>query len=193
MTVACVLRSGGRYDARWVRRLRDGVAEHLSLPHRFVCLSDTEVEGVDTVPLVEDWPGWWAKIELFRPDVFSGRVLFFDLDTEIVGSLDDLAGYDGPFAMLEDPLRDGGRCSGVMAWEAGRGRDIWSQFTPGAMASHRGDQDWIAGSVDRVDLLPRLYPGQMVSWRHHCGDGVPDGARVVYFHGEPKQDTLGWL
>jgi hypothetical protein len=35
---------------------------------RFVCLADTPVT-CERWPLLDDWPGWWAKMELFRPDI----------------------------------------------------------------------------------------------------------------------------
>ena len=84
LTIACVLRSGGDFDAEYVERLRDGVAANLSLPHRFVCLSDIEVP-CERVALRHGWPGWWSKLELFEQ--LKGRVLYFDLDTVIAGSL----------------------------------------------------------------------------------------------------------
>src|SRR5262245_61940013 len=86
LTIACVLKSGGIYDATWVARLRDGVARHLPLTHRFVCLSDVEVP-CERIPLEHDWPGWWAKVELFK---LKAPVLFFDLDTAIVGDLENI-------------------------------------------------------------------------------------------------------
>ena len=78
LTVACVLRRGGLFwgsregpfFAKYVRILRDAVAAQLSLPHRFVCLSDVAV-SCERIDLHQFWPGAWAKIELFRPGVTS--------------------------------------------------------------------------------------------------------------------------
>ena len=81
--VACVLRSGGPYDASYVARLRDGVERHLPSA-RFVCLSDVEVP-CERIPLATSWPRNWAKIELFTPGLWDGPVLFIDLDTDVVG------------------------------------------------------------------------------------------------------------
>ena len=55
---------------------------------QFTCLSDVPVEGVECVPLKRNWPGWWSKLELFDPEL-GGDFLFTDLDTLIVGPLDD--------------------------------------------------------------------------------------------------------
>ena len=58
MIPVTVLRSGGEYGPRhvqWLARQIPGL----------VCLSDRKVEGVETIPLRHDWPGWWAKMEMF--------------------------------------------------------------------------------------------------------------------------------
>ena len=56
----------------------------------------------------------------------SGRVLYLDLDTIVAGSLDEIAGYSGPFAALSvegmaNERRPTGLNSSVMCWEAGGG------------------------------------------------------------------------
>jgi hypothetical protein len=95
LNVACVLRQGGKvgYDAAWVEKLQNSVSRNLTIPHRFVCLSDVDVP-CERIPLVQvsdtKSPGWWAKLQLFRPGLFDGPVLYFDLDTVITSNLDEL-------------------------------------------------------------------------------------------------------
>jgi len=212
LTVACVLRSGGEYEPWHVRALRDGVAEHLPDAHRFICVTDTDVGDIEARPLRHDWPGWWSKVELWHPDNFTGRVLYFDLDTAIVGDLSDLASYDGPFAMMNDlghpPGGTGDQkwgASGVMAWAATPrlSRDIYETFTrmsESAMAGREraGDQHWIAGSVSEAwDDLRKLYPGQIQSWKFTAGRNqpLPPQTRVLCWHGTPKpwNPEVGWI
>lgn len=55
----------------------------------------------------------------------AGRVLYLDLDTVVVGSLGDVAGYSGTFAALSvegmaNELRPTGLNSSVMSWDASR-------------------------------------------------------------------------
>lgn len=88
-TVVTVLRSGGEFNATHVQAMQRQVTQWGPTGTRFVCLSDVPVEGVETIPLLHKWPGWWAKIELFRPDI-KGDFLFTDLDNVIVGPMDDL-------------------------------------------------------------------------------------------------------
>ncbi|MDL2402546.1 hypothetical protein [Rhizobium mayense] len=56
--------------------------------------------------------------------------------------------------------------------------------------------------LDHVSRWQDLLPGQIVSWKSHVrqalyddesGDGsIPDGARVVIFHGKPRPWDIGW-
>ena len=91
ITVACVLRSNGKvgYDATWVDKLHNSLQRNLTIPFRFVCLSDCEV-SCDRVPLTDTGSGYWAKMQLFRPGIFHGPVIFFDLDTVICNNIDSL-------------------------------------------------------------------------------------------------------
>lgn len=82
ITVVCVLRTGSRYSQCHVRWLRDQVTRNLRNPHRFVCLSDVAVEGIECIALTTSLPRNWAKLEMFRPGLFgdSEIILFSDLD-----------------------------------------------------------------------------------------------------------------
>jgi hypothetical protein len=192
LTVACVLRSGGEYRPEHVMALRRGVAAHLPVPHDFVPLVDAD-----------PWPGWWAKLGLLRPDLFTGRVLYLDLDSVVVGDLSDLAAYSGPFAMLTDFMRPARPASGVMAWDAGAEApraiwDAWMRDPDGHMHTHQGggDQAFIRSVVgDGVDRLQDfLPPNNICSYKVHVmpNGGVPDGCSVVAAHGRPKPWDAEW-
>jgi hypothetical protein len=91
INVVCVLRTGGKvgYDSTWVEKLQRGVTKHLSVPHQFVCLSDCEVP-CKRIALENSGKGFWSKIQLFKPELFVGPVLYLDLDTVICNSLDPI-------------------------------------------------------------------------------------------------------
>lgn len=197
LTVACVLRSGGVYDAGWVARLRDGVGRHLARPHRFVCLSDCGVP-CERIPLRHDWPGWWAKLEAFRPDILGGSALFLDLDTLVVGDLEPLAQEieRSAFIALRDFYRPDGLGSGVMAWrDQGKVSNLYRLFAEDAaewMArlGARGDQGFLEeiGWGAWTTRLQAALPGFAVSYKaDRCDKGVPLGAGLLCFHGKPKQ------
>lgn len=192
LTVACVLRSGRVYDTGWVARLQRGVAEHTAAPHRFVCLSDVDVP-CERIPLEADWPRWWGKVELFRPGLFTGPVVYLDLDTIVTGDVARLA-RDAGFGMMPDVYRAGGWCSTAMAWSGDAGQDIWDRFTSdpdGYMTRFRalGDQGLVEHVMgDRVTALDGV-----ASYREHALAGPPEWAVAVAFHGVPKPgDATGW-
>ena len=55
LTAWCVL-NGDKYADSDVYILRDMVARNLDQPHRFRCLSDREIPGVDCFIPDEQWP-----------------------------------------------------------------------------------------------------------------------------------------
>ncbi|EBO6079914.1 hypothetical protein GAL64_22910, partial [Salmonella enterica subsp. enterica serovar Enteritidis] len=57
-----------------LRQSKDFTTKHAQWLHKqlkgydSVCLTDAlKIKGVNTAPLLYDWPGWWAKLELFNP------------------------------------------------------------------------------------------------------------------------------
>lgn len=196
--IATVLRSGGEFTVDHVERLRDQCARHAhGVP--FICLSDvTLLEERDRIPLVHDWPGWWAKMELFR---LSGPVLYMDLDTSVVGDLSPLLEVSSlnRFTVLRD-LNPSQRVmgSGLMAW-SGSMLHLYSAFAADAkrhMADcnsprWHGDQGFIERHTTDREYWQDALPGAVVSWKKHCASGVPDDARVVCFHGKPRPWEVG--
>jgi len=206
LTVALVLRSGGDFTVEHVARLVEGVARHWPQGHelQFTILTDMSGPVLDAmmyadfdagfrvVDLSHDWPGWWSKIEMFRPGLFDGPVLYLDLDTVIVGDLSDVASYRGAFAMVSDFYSPHRLASGLMSWSPSRETErIYGEFADAPQvwadwAGRGGDQVYIGHVLGDVDRWQKLVPGQIVSWKADCGDGVPEDARVVCFHGKPR-------
>ncbi|TIR02607.1 MAG: hypothetical protein E5X37_33940 [Mesorhizobium sp.] len=194
-TVAFVLRSGGDYAPHHVARLLHQVAEHLP-GAKFRCFSDVDVQGVEVIPLRYGWPGWWAKMELFRPEL-PGDWLFFDLDTSIVGSLADMAAVEGP-VIMRDVNQPGSLQSSILAIPQSIKAAVWEAFTA-APADHMerfdSDQEFLE-SCRGVNwrLWQDICPGQLCSYKvdvQRLGH-VPAGVRAVVFHGEPRPWEVGW-
>lgn len=194
LTVACV--NAGNFAGRgaeYVHSLFAGVSRNLTVDWRGVCLTDdpsSVPHGIEPRALPGDTYGWWNKLFLFKPGMFprSERVLYFDLDTVITGSLDDIAGYRGDFAAMSN-INGPGCASGVMAWRAGRMDHVyetWERYWRPVPPS--GDQEWIDMVQPEFDRLQDAYPGQLVSYKAHAQglDVPPENARVVYFHGRPR-------
>jgi uncharacterized Rossmann fold enzyme len=201
----CCIRAGTAFAPAYVDILFDSVRRNLAdgFEGEFVCFTDQNdvlAPGISSRPLPADLPGWWSKLALFRPGLFpdGDRVLFLDLDTLITGRLDEIAAYDGPFAILRDFYRPNGLQSAVMAWEAGSYTGIWNTFEADRcpMSDPGGDQSWIEGIslwLNPVVLLQDQFPGAFVSYKQI--NGPPEKASVVCFHGRPRphEVTIGWV
>jgi hypothetical protein len=197
VTVATVLRSGSHYSPRWVRALAAGVAEHAP-GARFVALTDVDVPGVECLPLVGDWQGWWSKVEMFRPGIFDGLTLYVDLDSLVTGPLDCFASYAGELAFLSDFYRPAIPASGVVLFRPGETTErLYREFArdPATiMRQHRRSDYWYSSQVE-PDRLQELYPGRIVSLKVHCREKPPgEGVSIVAAHGRPSlhQPGAGW-
>jgi hypothetical protein len=189
--IISVLRSGGDFKAEHVKRLADQCAEFApGVP--FHCLSDHR-SAIGYEPLLYDWPGWWAKIEVFG---ILGPVLYLDLDTTIVGDLSPLIEQCSlhKFIALRDfnyPVREMG--SGLMGW-SGDLNWVKKKFMAAPTENMQrcrtsaawGDQGFIEPLLPDRKYWQDLLPGAVVSYKKHCMGGVPPGARVVCHHGPPR-------
>jgi hypothetical protein len=200
VTVACLLWGDWchPHGEEYVRKLRDRVAENLSIPHEFVCLSDREIDGISTLPLDPKWEWNLNKLTLYAPETgFQGRVLAFDLDVVPMGPLDDLASYGGDFAVCES-FGQKGECGGsIIGFNADRCHWLYEKCAanPGFWARVTGGSERMFlrhATRNRVDFWQRLLPGQIASYKRHCKKGVPSGTRAIVFHGKPRPHEVGF-
>lgn len=187
--ILTVFKEGGDFLPEHVDRLRAQCEQHAP-DVDFLCL-----EG-DL--LTNDWPGWWSKMHVFT---YHGVVLYMDLDTAIVGDLTPLidAASDHDFIALRNPCDTPSMFgSGLMAWR-GDMRHVFDRFREGPHGHMRrcttralwGDQGFISETETPDALWQDLLPGQIVSWKVDCAEGVPPDARVVYFHSNPRPWQVG--
>jgi hypothetical protein len=196
LTVVCV-RVGTKYGREYELRLRANVARCLTIPHRFVSFTDDPLPGVESAPVPPMLEGWWAKLWLFSEEALRGhdRILYLDLDTVFVGNIDEIALFNGEFAILRDFYRPDGLGSAVMLWSAGEQTDIWDTWLNfGAPKFRGGDQAWIEIAKYDATRLQDIFPGRLVSYKADCdADGPPKGSSIVCFHGKPDpHEVEGW-
>lgn len=214
LAIVCV-KWGTKYSAEYVNKLQASVRRHLQgIEHGFFCFTEDPqgVEG-ETRPLPENsWTGWWHKasalfsghLEKHIPSRYE-RIVYLDLDTIIVGSLDEIVSYQGLFATLytnefsktED--RTAGYNSSVMLFP--RGQLLLQEAIFGQLSKigiefitsvvHRLDF-WLEMTVKHADSLQILFPGQLLDYKTHVRDNKepPDGSRVINFPLHPKPHDI---
>lgn len=188
ITVVCI-KVGTKYPASYVNILKNMVERNLSVPHRFVCITD-DPTGVhcDTVEAMYS-RGWWTKLSLFAPNAydFTGKILYLDLDIVIRDNINKLANYDASFAICRDWLISKYNSS-VMLLEIGTETQIWDKYnadTIGAERSFNGDQDLI-GEYSNPSVFPERW---ICSYKVHC-KGFEPISPIVLFHGRPNPSEV---
>lgn len=112
VNIACVYWKGDfrarDFQPGDVWRLFHSMRRHAHRPFEFFVLTNdptAELPGtVIELKHPEDWIGWWAKMELFRPGIFPKRRTFYqDLDSFIIRDLSPLFEYTGDLVMFTFP------------------------------------------------------------------------------------------
>lgn len=136
------------FDAHWADKLYRACKRNLTVPFRFICLTDRlrgafEEKAIEVVPF-EIWHyvgGCMTMLECFRPDLRIQQGFYMGLDTIICGSMDEIATYRGAFAMLAHPARPvapqcwplKGRgpefCGGVIGFNRQTADELWKIWT----------------------------------------------------------------
>ena len=173
INVVCVLRQGGKvgYDAAWVEKLKNSIARNLTVEHKFICLSDVDVP-CERISLIGTGAGFWAKLELFRPGLFTDPVLYIDLDTVICSNIDNIVNSikDQNFVMLLET--DKNVVSSAVMWWQGDHSYLWNQYieTPEEVLKEQyskmpkyGDQAFIQDYTTHT-LLQQYIPESWVGW-----------------------------
>lgn len=194
----------------------------LSLPHRFVCITDMDGdfgEGVDVMPMPQDaawlgrfrtpeagnFPSCYRRLWMFSDEArcLGDRVMLVDVDMVLTGSVDHLFDHDAPFVGWQ-PRKSWGHGDrlggGMYLMTTGAHPEVFYEFegessiTEARAAGFRGsDQAWISYKLcGDVDLWP--HSAGVYSIRD-IGNSLPEDACLVQFNGpvKPWQSGLRWV
>lgn len=205
LTVVLVLRATNAFTPAVACHVIAGVEHHwpyAAVPLKIVVLSDQAMSCPGMVrPLQYPWPGWWSKMELFSPAHEDlGDILYLDLDSIVVGSLEDVVKVRR-LTLLRDFYRPARLGSGMMLLPREARPAVWARWIKEPdyfITRFRGDQEFLSTCWDpaAVSTWQDVLPGQVVSYKVHVrGKGLPAGARVVCFHGRPRHWDLteAWM
>lgn len=201
VTVVCVLKSGGVYNAEYVDVMANMLKRFISVPYRFRVLTDMQVNHKHRW-LTKNWPGWWSKVEVF---IYPGPALYLDLDTVITRNIDRLIVAvsnmpDNSVRMLT-PFNDVRRraglwASGVMAWR-GDFKVLLKSLSSRLIQDLRMDQTYIAQTLkeNNIDIKPINKWSEIYSYKRNCQNGLPEDSEIVCFHGrhKPKDCLVPWV
>lgn len=174
LIVAC-LRIGVRCCFDRVTTLRNKVARHLPRPHSMFCLTD-QPERCSGVAFVDisaiGLVGWWNKMVLFEPMWRDrSKVIFLDLDVDIVGDISPLADVPGEFAISQKDVA-GRYDPSVMVIGGGMGNFVWNGFDKRRdflLMTHarRGPAGCIEELCPSAQILQRLLPSDFFKSHLH--------------------------
>jgi|19_taG_2_1085344.scaffolds.fasta_scaffold00062_41 hypothetical protein len=196
INVVCV-QWGRKYSNEYVTKLYNSIERNTSVPFDFITCTDNAerpVPGFKDIFPKDNIQSWYNKLQMFYMDKHwrFEQTFFFDLDTVIVGNLDEIFGYRGNFCALRDFYRRDGLGSGLLSWKTGEHEYIWDYYKG---RKHRlGDQGIIEDATSKnVDRWQELYKDQIISYKVHCKPTPPDNARIVCFHGKPNPHEVKGL
>jgi hypothetical protein len=217
---ACLIHSNG-YDWQYVDRLYSMITRNLNRDVIFHVYTEEfrEVPSHMTKHVLQEWPGqwgarksWWYKLQLFNSDYYQGPLLYFDLDTVIVGRLDWITELPTKFLWAPKDYRylwkpaHQGINSSVMWWDTTRFDWLWRDFDQNSLAQimrhYNGDQDYISEKIP-PNSIRTFLPMTAMSWRWQVKDGgmnfktrhyqnpnsgthIDHRTSILVFHGSPK-------
>lgn len=207
-------------SAEYVNRLFRACKRRTTIPFSFLLYTGPEaaipgrLDGMDpAIGIVQTGlPWWWCGMPFWKedaPGVKTERRLFLDLDTVIVGSLDDLILYDSDHVCSRDWPKDRAPMGeerdanpGVTMIRLGGGAWVWEEYerggkptwsphdrsvdhSPFPLAAQGIINDRKRAGKGGTDLFPEPWA---MSYKLAVQDrGIPEGCRIVHFHGKPKQ------
>lgn len=205
--VICVLKSGGDYTQEYVEKLFASIKRNLheSPEMEYICLTDLPIKTSDfTVkPLLHNYPGWWSKVEVFRPGLTKAELcVYFDLDTIILRDISDILTVKGgktfsalyPWNMKN--RSNGDFASGIMRWKNPLYSFLYSDFSESMQQEFPGDQQYFSAQMKKRGFpwlpLQSFFPGIYSYKRNIRGENLLGDSRVVCFHGNPRPHALNY-
>jgi len=193
-----------------VRILKSMVERNLTIPHKFVCVTNEEVDGVETIPLdmTTHVPGTvFCRLAQHRRgygEVIGGdRVLSLDLDMVVVGNLDHIVSRAEPIVLYHNPnFPAPGRAfyqSSFQLFTPGTHPELYEEFDPNETPKWvnwrfgGAEQAWISErlpwDLPFVDHRDGVYgAGRIGDWSSDKVCTLPENACLITFPGNRMCD-----
>lgn len=210
VNVIC-MKWGTKYTYKDVNVLRSMVKRHLTIPHRFVCLTedregiDKEIECFDLPPIEvpkEKDVSPWRKLGMFSKTIgdLSGKALFLDLDIVILENIDCFFNFSNKFTIIENWTQKGQGIgnSSVYCFTIGQHFDVLEHYNNNikeVTTKYSNEQIYLSKKIGDITYWPDSW---CKSFKRHCippyiiryfkAPERPADAKIVVFHGNPKPE-----
>lgn len=204
INIVC-LKWGDKYGPEYVNRLYAAVERNVTKRFKFWCFTEDSTglhRSIKKAPLryADRLNSWWNKVYLFSDQIpiDPGELIFYiDLDTLIVDNIDPLLeDWSHQMLVLRDFYHGIAKTSssigsGLMRWTHGTQTEIWNNFIRDPQKAvekckPHGDQRWIEMNIGPHIFWQDLYRDAVVSFKVHCREGLPPGAKIICYHGLPS-------
>lgn len=198
INIVCVLRKGGKvnYTNEWVDKLQNSISRNVTIPYNFFCLSDCDV-NCHRIPLITTFPKFWAKMELFRPNIFNGPVLYLDLDIVICENLDEilLNIQKFKFLMVREPS---GIHNSSILWINDDYSFLWNLFNSKPLEYWQeiyikpplyGDQAFISEHTEH-DIINDYFPVEWITFASKKQIEPEDTKLLIFIKPSQKPSTM---
>ena len=152
INIFCLL-VGNKHTIQEVEALYSSVKENITGEFRFICLTDRPAlfksEGITFEQSPITTPNKWCKLALFVPKIaqkYEGTALYMDLDSKVVGNLDNLLKNKNDKLNLLDNFK-----SNVLIWKLGKFTKLYSRFKISDMKRLSGLSDLIKEQMQDVE------------------------------------------
>lgn len=209
-----------------VRVLRNMIRRHYKGEHRFICITDQQKAidpDIETMPLWSEFgelgsphgprnPSCYRRLRVFSREAsqwFGERLVSVDLDVVITADITSLFDREEDFVCWGDVSPRSFYNGSLWMLKTGSRPQVYENFDPRrspreALAAGRygSDQAWLSHCLGPGEAKWGTKDG-VYSYRNHIDKlprpGIlPDGARIVVFHGShkpwgPRPQRLDWV
>lgn len=197
---------GTKYDVSYVNKLHSMVSRNLSLPFRFICLTDDDEglnQDIESFPIpevqadLEDSPGRkrvqaWKKLLTFSPRLYDveGTCLFLDVDIVLLDNIDCFFELEGEFFIIRDWIEaeSGEGNSSVYRFEAGELSKVLGDFIENRdqiVEQYHNEQAYLTDKLKEMGKLQYWPADWCLSFRHNC---MSKNRLKRWFFPTPKPD-----
>jgi len=192
------------FTANDVWRLYHSVLKHADRPFNFYVLTNdinANLPGTRIKLLHgDDWPGWWAKMELYRPDLPTGRTLYMDLDSHVINSLQPIFDFEGDMVLFGDRSVVTDRAGLVKRYQAATilfdaGKFVWlyekfEQDWDYYVSHYRSDQDILGEWIPDQPTFPEKWMIKLKQVQLKHSANADKLKEVIIVTGQPRG---GWF